>query len=211
MSKRAVLFAGGNLYKMPSIAAEDLVIAIDSGLEHCLTAELKPHVVMGDFDSASAAALAWAEKQQVEFIPYPPAKDKTDTQLAVEHAIKLGAQEIHLYGALGSRFDHSLANVQLLLYIAKLGAYGLVSDGRQKVYLLQDEMWLEPEAQMCFSILPLTLELEGLTIRGARYPLTDAQISLGDTRTISNEFMKQPVQLSLKKGIALVFLCPDSL
>lgn len=211
MQKRAILIAGGSLKRLPTIEAEDLVIAIDSGLDHSLAGNIIPKLAIGDFDSASPRALAWAKDQGVELVPYPPAKDQTDTQLAVEHALALGAERIYLYGGLGTRIDHSLANMQLLFLIASKGAWAVVTDGVQRVYLLQEHLELQPEAGFSFSILPLTLTVEGLTIRGARYPLQDATIELGDTRTISNEFQNRPVELSLQRGAALVFLYPQDL
>ncbi len=211
MSKRAVLFAGGNLYKMPKIKAGDLIVAIDSGLDHCQKHNVLPSFAIGDFDSASPGALAWAKAKQIPLLTYPAAKDQTDTQLAVEHVLSSGALEILIWGGVGTRLDHSLANVQLLLFIAQRGAQGIVSDGQQEIYLLQDQLTLEPQDGMCFSILPLSLELEGLSISGARYPLLGVHIDLGDTRTISNEFLEEPVELSLENGIALVFIYPKDL
>jgi thiamine pyrophosphokinase len=211
MTEKALLFAGGTLTGPPAVSETDFVIAVDSGLDHCLKFQITPQLVLGDFDSVSHEALAWAKTRQLKIISFPPQKNKTDTQLAVEHAIALGAKRIEIYGGLGSRFDHSLANVQLLLYILELGASGMLTDGSQRVYLLTDEFTLLPERGMRFSILPLSLTIEGLTIRGARYPLTEAKIKLGDTRTISNEFTAQPVKISLRKGKALLFVCPRSL
>ncbi|HOB22488.1 MAG: thiamine diphosphokinase [Firmicutes bacterium] len=208
MVKKAILVAGGSLSQPPSIAQEDLVIAIDSGLEHCLRFQITPQLVLGDLDSVSEGALRWAKARQLKILTFPREKDKTDTHLAVEYAISQGAEEIQIHGGIGSRFDHTLANAHLLMTIARQGAQGMLTDGEQKIFLLEEELCLMPEKEMCFSILPLSFELSGLSIEGAFYPLENAAVSLGDTRTISNEFLDKPVKLTLKAGCALVCVCP---
>lgn len=207
---RAVLVAGGNLFQMPPALQNDFIIAVDSGLDHCRRFSLRPRLLIGDLDSVSPAALQWAEQIGAPHLPTKLGQELTDTELAVEYALAQGTKNILILGGLGSRIDHSLANLQLLPKIAKEGAKGEITDGRQRVLLLEQELTLPPAPGLNFSLLPLTPFLEGLSIRGAMYPLEEATIQLGKTRTLSNQFQDRTVELTLKKGLAFVFLYPQS-
>ena len=52
-------------------------------------------------------------------------KDDTDTMLAVKTGLERGETEFHIYGGMGGRrTDHTVANFQALLYLARRGARG---------------------------------------------------------------------------------------
>ena len=114
-----VIFAGGIV--QPGRAVDtalgraDMVIAADSGAQAALQYGIVPAYIVGDLDSLDEQALADARERGSQVIPAQPEKDETDTELAVLVALKHGATEITLLGALGgSRIDHTLANVLLL-------------------------------------------------------------------------------------------------
>ena len=59
----------------------------------------------------------------------PVEKDDTDTMLAVKTALEQGCDEVYLYGGTGGkRLDHTLANLQSLLYLRRRGARGYMYD-----------------------------------------------------------------------------------
>src|SRR5687768_15193697 len=96
------------------IGAADLLIAADGGALALLRAGLLPRLVIGDMDSLDAASLAELAERGVELRRYPREKDETDLELALLHAAAAGATAIDILGALGGRWDHTLANVALL-------------------------------------------------------------------------------------------------
>ena len=99
--------------------AEDYVIAADGGYTACRRAGVEPQLLLGDFDSlAEVPALPHVERVPVE-------KDDTDMMLAIKRGLERGETLFHLYGGMGGqRTDHTVANLQALLYLADHGAEG---------------------------------------------------------------------------------------
>ena len=94
-----------------------LVIAADGGLRHTERLGLRPHVILGDFDS-----LGYIPADSTVF---PVEKDDTDSMLAVRLGLERGCDWFAFYGALdGPRLDHTIANFQTLGYLATHGARG---------------------------------------------------------------------------------------
>ena len=113
-----VIFANGNLHHPELVRAtirpDDLIIAADGGGNHLIKAGLIPEVIIGDCDSISPTVLDTLVKAGANLLRYPIDKDQTDLELALDYAINQGCQEIHIYGALGTRWDQSLANLLLM-------------------------------------------------------------------------------------------------
>lgn len=205
--EQALILAGGALHE--DGAERQLlggpwaaVVCADSGADHALRLGLRPSLLVGDFDSiGSAASDAFRD---VPRQAHPSDKAKTDTQLAVEWALDRGARSITIAAGVGSRFDHSLANAQLLSLIHRRGARGVVTDGSQAIYLLQGELELVRPEGRTLSVLPLGTGCKGLSLKGLRWELERFDPELGDTRTISNEFTSEAAQIRLEEGAALV-------
>lgn len=206
--RSALILAGGDLD--PAGAQRHLmqrefqwIIGVDGGARHAVALDLPLTLLVGDMDSIAddvRAALADVPVQR-----FPEDQDKVDSQLAVEWALDQGAQDIVLAGGIGSRFDQSLANAYLLLTIHRRGAQGVVTDGRQAVYFLQDQLTLSELPGTIVSVLPIG-PCRGLTIRGLRWTLKDYDLDPGDSRTISNEFTDAPARFELQSGEALVIV-----
>ncbi len=54
------------------------------------------------------------------------------------------------------------------------------------------------------SLLPLTEECRGVSLRGVKYPLTDAVLHRGTSLSISNEFVAEEASLCIRRGSLLV-------
>lgn len=208
---RVLILAGGDLHREGVYAhllrgPWDHIAAVDRGAAHALEMGLRPSILIGDMDSIDPAhRLTLAS---VPAIVHPVDKDKTDTHLAVEWALAQGAREAVIAGGMGSRFDHSLANAQLLLALARGGARGILTDGRQALHLLIGRLELTAPPGFVLSILPLVPPCRGLTLRGVRWELTDHELIPGDTRTVSNLFLDRPALLELEEGAAVVITGP---
>ena len=121
---RCFIFAAGTFYglrRRPE--AGDFVIAADAGYRTCRALGIVPDLLLGDFDSMDQPTdFAYVERVPVE-------KDDTDTMLAIKTALDKGCKEIYLYGGTGGkRLDHTLANLQSLLYLRRRGARGYLYD-----------------------------------------------------------------------------------
>lgn len=218
---RAVVFVNGiipNYEAMRRWVREgDDLIAADGGAHHAIAMGLRPRVIVGDLDSVSPELVKELASQGVELEKYPAAKDKTDLELAIERAIRDGAQEVVLLGALGGRLDQSLANVLLMakrdwpatiqVVDATEGANGIATEIITEIATVihgSETMTLEAAIGSTVSLLPLSTEVTGITYTGLLYPLDEATIALGSTRAVSNEVTSFPATVSIATGIALV-------
>jgi thiamine pyrophosphokinase len=186
------------------IRAADLLIAADGGALPLLRAGIVPHVAIGDMDSIDAAGLAELEAQGITPQRFPREKDETDLELALLYAAAAGATAIDILGALGGRWDHTLANVALLaLPELRERRARLLADG-QTLFLVRDAAVLEGQAGDTVSLLPLSGDAHGVTTRGLRYPLDNATLNYERARGVSNVLLDPPGHVALRAGLLLV-------
>ena len=99
----------------------DFIIAADKGCECLYNYNIIPDLLIGDFDSANKEILNKARLKIKEVLEFPPEKDYTDTEIALMEAAKRGTEKILLFGATGTRMDHTLGNIGLLLIAKEKG------------------------------------------------------------------------------------------
>ena len=188
----------------------DLIIAADSGYNNASRLGVRPGLLLGDLDSIDRGALAPDELEHIEKIIVPAIKDDTDTQLAVDTALERGADEIIIIGGLGGRLDHTLSTVFLLEYIKDKGARGVITDGRNRVRIMEsgEELTIK-RGYKYLSLVGLTDTCEGVSISGVFYPLKDAVLERKYAFAVSNEITADAAEISLSKGILLVIESRD--
>jgi thiamine pyrophosphokinase len=206
----AVIIGGGPLRAPDDATARrfDVVVAADSGLDVALAAGLHPTHLVGDLDSISSAGSEWAAAHGVPIEQHPADKDATDTALALDRARRLGATEIVLFGGIGiDRFDHLLGTV------AALGDHGLAGVpllsahlGASTLYVLHPghEVSVDLLTGTVFSLVALHGDCTGVAVRGAQWPLDDADLPSGSTRGISNAAVDPSVRVSTATGVLTV-------
>lgn len=203
---KAVIFANGTIDNSDSaISGNDLIIAADGGTQHCLSLGITPDVVIGDLDSLTADNINELQIANVEIIRYPAKKDQTDLELALKLAIDRGADEIVVFGAMGGRWDMSIANILLPAEQNLSNATIRIIDGRHEIMLLRagKEMIFHGKKGDIFSLIPLGRDALGITTIGLEYPLKDDLLRLGSSRGISNLFIENSATVSLKQGLLL--------
>ncbi len=210
---KAIIVTGGN---KPSkkllnsyIKSGDLIIGADKGSEYLYDYEIMPNIILGDFDSISEEKLKKIEEKQVEIIKFPPEKDYTDTEIAIMGAIKRGADTIYLFGGLGTRADHSLGNIGLLLTTKNKGARLLIVDDHNKMYLADKNMSLNGSQGEIISFHALSDVVKGFEIRGAKYNLNSYDMHLLDPRAVCNEFIDTPINIKYESGELLIIHAID--
>ena len=176
------------------IGAADYIIAADGGLAHTETLGIRPHAVLGDFDSLGRIP----EGANV----FPVEKDDTDAMLAIRHGLARGHKEFLLYGCLeGPRLDHTMANFQSLQYLAQRGAHGYLIGKDYIVTVLKDGTLDFPAtATGIFSAFCMGADATGVTLTGLKYPLTDGTLSSGFPLGVSNHFEGEKSEISVKNG-----------
>lgn len=206
---RAILFANGELpYPEQALAAirpDDLIIAADGGAKHCLRLNLTPHLVVGDLDSLELHDLQVFEAAGVEIIRYPARKDFTDLELALQIALQRGRNDLLIFGALGARWDQTLANLLLPAANFLKGARVRLVEGRQEIELLRAGQTIQLSGRPgdTVSLVPLGGDATGITTHGLEYPLAGGTLVFGSTRGVSNVLLKETAEVMLAAGILL--------
>lgn len=184
----------------------DLLICADGGVRVAYALKRPPHIVIGDFDSAGARMLQWARRHGAALLRFPTDKDKTDTELAIHHALDAGVAEIDLYGVLGGRVDHALANVGLLTLAAQRGCRARLLEGPSEIYLAGTKTRIAGVIGDLVSLLPVSDVASGVTTNGLKYPLLNGTLRLGSTLGVSNEISVSPASVTVGHGMLLVIV-----
>ena len=168
----------------------DAVIAADAGMEYLYRSHRVPDVIVGDFDSVGTEALAY-------FKTLP--------------AIRRGAERITLLGATGTRLDHVLGNIELLGIGLKAGIPIQICDAHNRIRMIDRGMTLARKEQFgtYVSLIPYTECVEHLTLKGFKYPLTDACLRGFCSLGVSNEIVADTAEISFESGILLVVESKD--
>ncbi len=175
----------------------DLLIAADGGVDTLLQKGLTPDIVIGDFDS-----LGYYPKD-FDPIILPCEKDDTDMLSALKQGLAKGYETFYLYGGMGGREDHTVANIQLLYYLASLGKRGVLI-GRQNILTAIKNAGISISGKGYLSVFSAGEEAKGVTLRGCKYNLEDAALTNLYPIGVSNEFTTQPAYLSVKEGMLLI-------
>jgi len=186
--------------------ADDLVIAADGGYTRLQKAGVIPQIVVGDFDS-----LGFTPKQ-TKVLPYPKEKDDTDMMLAIRHGLSEGYQTFEIYGGLGGRIDHTIANIQALTFLARQGARGrLIDRSACATVICSGSIEFDAAQQGCISVFALDEEVYGVTERGLQYPLTNATLTNAFPVGVSNVFIGEKSAVSVREGTLLIILLSDEM
>lgn len=183
----------------------DLVIAADGGAAYCSDIGILPDVIIGDLDSIPSSLLQRLKHAGKNIISYPPEKDFTDLELALQYAVDQGADEIVVAGALGARWDMSVANLMLLAadFLAHTKVC-LVAENQTAILLRGKEtITINAVPGDALSLIPLSKDVNGVSTRGLRYPLTDEALKFAATRGISNQFSSSRATIQLDSGLLL--------
>lgn len=199
-----------------AVAEDDYVIAVDGGLSYCGILGVEPDLIVGDLDSINdREKLAVEQLKQTmpeKVLRLPECKDDTDMLAAIKRGLELGYTDFRIYAATGGRFDHTLANIQCLLYLKNHGAVGYLVDGAGMILVLQNEaVHFRKELEGNMSLFALTKEAKGVTIRGMKYPMENGVITNDFPIGISNEFLGEEAEVSVEDGelVCMISYCMD--
>ena len=208
--KRCVIISAGEIrdYQRAKsfLRDDDFFIFCDGGLSHAGGLGVKPDVVVGDFDSCEPGDLEWW-KERSEIIKLPREKDDTDTLFAVKFAIERGFEDFLLLGAMGGRFDHALGNISILLYLNEQGKTAELVDDYSTMQIVGKEPLYIKDSCSYFSVLTVSGDVSGVSIKNAKYPLENASLKCDFQLGISNEVLPGKVaEVSVECGRVLVVI-----
>lgn len=187
----------------------DRIICADGGMRHAKKLGLVPDLILGDFDSGSEEDLAFFKEQGVMIETFNAEKDETDTELAVRRALEMGATELTLYGGIGSRLDHTLANVHLLYKLLTKSVKGKIVHPQNTVYLINSSFEIKGNPGDLISLIPFAGDAKGVSTKKLAYPLYRATLTVGSTLGVSNYMLSDSAKVSVEEGMLLVILARD--
>lgn len=198
--KNCYIVAAGEASLLPeNLGADDFLIAADGGLEVLIKNNIKPNLILGDFDSLGY------KPEGAEVLELPIEKDDTDTLAAIKYAIKKGAEHIFIYGGTGGRTDHTIANLQALSYIAKNNIEGfLVSEKEIFTVIENKSITFSEKALGNISVFSLSERSKGVNIKGLYYELSDAVLENSYPLGVSNSFKGEEACVSVEDGSLLI-------
>ena len=194
-----IVCAGENSGLDINLQSTDFLIAADGGLDYLTEIGVTPNLTVGDFDSAN-------NSPQGEIIKLNCDKNETDTYICVLEGLKRGYNTFFFHCATGSRFDHTLANLQILTHLAKHNAQGYIFDSDQIITSLPECVQIEffADAQGTVSVFSATDICEGVNIKGLKYELDNGFLSSEFSLGVSNSFIDKPSSICASKGILTV-------
>ncbi len=197
MSKECCIVAAG---PSPLYCREGAyLIAADGGLEKLREAKKTPDLILGDFDSLPA------HPEGENVLTFPAEKDDTDTMLAIKEALKRGYDRLYISGGIGGRLDHTLANLQSLLFAEKLGAEAfLCGEGVTVTAITRKCAEFSASCRGKISVFCFGDSASGVTIRGLKYETAGISLSNMFPLGVSNEFTGQNASISLERGTLIL-------
>lgn len=208
-----IVVCGGSIMDYENIGKyfekADLIICADGGASHLGKLGILPDILIGDFDSIGERDFNSILDAGAEVVRFPVEKDATDTQLAVQLAIDRGCDEVILLGAIGTRLDHTMANVFLLKILLEAGIKGIIADEHNEIEMINRNIKLTRVKNVKISLVPVGGKVTGVTTEGLYYPLRNATLEFGTTWGVSNEFAEDTASVTIKDGLLLVIKARD--
>ena len=179
---------------------QDLVIAADAGYKYLEDAGITPDIVVGDFDTLKYVP------DHPNIVELSPIKDVTDSWEAVTIGLKKGYRTFFLYGCLGGRIEHTMANIQMLSRISDEGGRGYLFDEKNVLTVIKggEELNFDAVASGFISVFSLSDKSEKVTISGLKYEVSNVTLTNTFPLGVSNEFVGKPAHIGLEEGNLLV-------
>ena len=196
------IFASGEYGReWPDVHTGDLCIAADGGYAQMQAHGMEPDLVVGDFDSLGYVP------PHPHLVRHPAEKDDTDMALALSEGWNRGYRTFHMYGSLGGRLDHTLANVQLLCGLVEQGGQGMLVGPDMKVTAVHNgTLELEGEPGHTLSVFCWGEPAQGVSLEGLKYPLQGAVMTAQVPLGVSNEFLGGPARITVEHGTLVVMV-----
>lgn len=210
---RALIIGNGQILDTniirQNLKEKDIVICCDGGTRYAFSEGILPHYILGDLDSSSPEIIQFFEQKNVIFKKFPEKKDKTDMELCIDFAISLNVTEILIFGAIGTRFDHSLANATILMKALNSNVLAKIINENNEIVLINNEIEIIGEKGDLVSLLPLSEKVAGVTTEGLYYSLNNYTLEIGKALGVSNVMLNEKAKVSIKNGYLFVIKAKD--
>lgn len=204
MKKKCVLICASpetdSHFIKQTIPANAFVVCIDGGYAFALNEDIKPDLIVGDFDSLSSIF----QLPSCEIVSLPTHKDDTDTMYAVKICLQRGYNEFYIYGATGSREDHTFANLCVLKFLADRNCSACIEDSDIKIFCQNSGTKQYTNEYQYFSVFPFGCQKCILTLKGFEYPLDYGTLSCDYPMGISNSIIKDIGEVTVHEGCIII-------
>ncbi len=208
-----LIVASGEIknYKMLEKVAKtsDYIICADGGSNHIIKTSVKPDLIIGDLDSIEKETLNKLKNSKIEISKFPREKDFTDTELAVEYLISKNVDKIIFMGVLGTRIDHTLANILLLNNLLDRGIQGKIIGEKNTIFINDSTLKLKKEENTFVSVIPITNEGARITLKGFEYETNEEKFTFASSYGISNRIVEETGIITIKQGRCLIVISKD--
>lgn len=176
-------------------------IGVDAGSLLILKEKLPLRFAIGDFDSMDEKSFEELQSK-TKIFKHPVEKDETDSELSIRLCDEMGYDVIILWGGLSGRLDHTLSNIQLLLY---RDPKVILMDEKQKVRLFPKGEYVISNEYKHLSFF--AVESSIISAQGVYYPMDHQRVLPSDMFMVSNSFVDKKAVITIHSG---KILCIES-
>lgn len=178
----------------------DLIVAADGGANVARFLGIRPDVIIGDLDSITNQTKRFFSTSQ--FI-HVTRQDNTDLEKALDFLRDIGTNKVAIVAATGKRLDHTLGNLSVIWNYTSSIDIEFVGDAWYAVPVGKKSTFRAPTGTT-ISLVPFGA-CAGITLRGLRYPLTNASMKVGEIG-VSNVVEKSSFTVEVEKGKMLMIV-----
>jgi thiamine pyrophosphokinase len=205
--EKCVIFAGGDLERPEvlegRLKGREYILAADGGARYALALGLTPRKVIGDMDTLGEREIRELRGLGSEIVRFPKEKDESDTFLALRDAIESGHTDIEIWGALGGRFDHSAANVVLLLHPLAADVQVQLLTWNQRIFFPKRGEVIAGGPGDLISFFPMGEDVTGIETQGLQYQPKGGILRFKYAAGLSNVMLARECSISWETGILL--------
>jgi len=176
----------------------DFVIAADGGYDLLKDMSVIPDILIGDLDSIGEVP------DNIDIIKFPSEKDDTDTFLAYKLGYEKGYRTFVIFGGIGGRIDHTLANIKTIETISDNNGRGFLIGNNTILTSICDCIEFPKGCEGYISVFSNRTISNGVTIKGLKYTISNTDFSSSTTLGTSNEFIGKRAEISVTNGNLLI-------
>ncbi len=201
---RCVIISGApdtDIKEIQSICTDDdFIVCADSGYTYAKEADIKPNLIIGDFDSLKEEL-----PSDIEVVKLNAQKDDTDTEHCVMECIRRGFKDFMLLGSVGGRTDHTFANIAILAFLSEYNYNGVARNNGEEIRILKAGTYdMSGKKGLTFSVFPYGCESVNVSYKGALYHLDRYTLTYNVSRGISNIFSDDEAEIKINDGRAIL-------
>lgn len=210
---RVLIIGNGNIANTKiiqnTLKPNDIILCCDGGSKYLFEEGIIPHYIIGDLDSSIPQIIQFFETKGVIFKKFNRKKDETDMELCIDFAISLGASQIIILGGIGTRLDHTLTNINLLIKAENSNVKATIIDDNNEINIISSSIEINGKKGDLISLIPISTTVNGINTNGLEYPLTNATMTIGKSLGVSNVLEDIKANISIKDGYLLVIKSKD--